>query len=95
MTNKPSYSCVVPYKMVSRPHMIHLNGLLVQPGKENDYTIQFIQNEYKEAVIHWWVSIDDLPEKLVSITRLEDGARWAYSSKWGVYVDTERLNREI
>ena len=87
-SNNPYYSCIVPKELVDGPHMVHFAGVLMQPGKHNDYTIEFIE---EDAVIHWWDdAVVGYGEKLVSITDLRTGSRWAYSSEDGVYVDTRR-----
>lgn len=85
----PHYSCIVPRDMVDGPHMVHFSGVLMQPGRNNDYTIEFLNDT--DAIIHWWDSeIESYADKLVSITQLRTGARWAFSSESGVYVDTRR-----
>lgn len=84
----PFYSCVVPRDMVNGPHMVHFAGVLMQPGRHNDYTIEFTD---EDAIVHWWDAIvNEYPEKLISVTHLRTGARWAYSSESGVYVDTRK-----
>jgi len=82
------YSCWVPADMVKEPHLIHFAGVLMQPGKHNDYTIEI---DGPDAFLHWWdPEICGYEDKLVSITKLFTGERWAYSSKDGVYVDTRK-----
>lgn len=77
------YRHPVPNDMVSSPHMIHLEGILMQPGKDNDYTIE-------GGHINWWNPLADRKELVVSVTRLTDGARWALSKEHGVFVDTRK-----
>jgi hypothetical protein len=85
----PYYSCMVPRDMVDGPHMVHFAGVLMQPGRHNDYTIEF--HDDTDAIIHWWDSVvNEYGEKLISITQLRTGKRWAHSSRSGVYVDTRR-----
>lgn len=84
------YSCWVPEYMVAGAHMIHFAGILMQPGKQNDYTIQLSGNGV-DALLHWWdPEICNHEEKLISITKLSTGERWAWSSGEGVYVDTRK-----
>lgn len=73
----------VPRDMIEAPHMIHLDGALMQPGKDNDYTIE-------EGHINWWNPLASDPCLVVSVTRLTDGARWAFSQEYGVFVDTRK-----
>jgi len=47
----PYYRHLAPIYMLAGPHMIHLNGSLVHPGIDNDYTIEFIKGQ---GMINWW-----------------------------------------
>lgn len=85
---KPCYSCRIPLDMIEVPHLIFLDGVLIQPGRENDYVLEMIDNT---AYLHVWnPEICNYDEKLICIVKLNTAERWAYSSKEGVYVDTRK-----
>ena len=84
------YSVQVPKYMLDGPNLIHLNGLMAYPGKENDYTIS-------DSIICWWnphvcEMINNEEELVISIIRLDTGEKWGISNKEGIFLDTRRKN---
>lgn len=93
-TEQPHYEHDVPLYMLEGPNLVHFDGRLAQPGHHNDYTFHRSEKEGL-AICRWWnPSMRSAKVKLVSITRLDTGDRWAFSSQDGVYIDT-RLEREM
>ena len=82
-------STVVPTDMISDPHLIFVNGILVNPGKNNDYTIQ---KGVEESKVVWWSPeiIDSFGhgDIHVIVIKLNDGTRWGFSNKEGIFLDT-------
>jgi len=86
---KSYYSCIVPSDMIDCPHLIFFHGTLLHPGKSNDYTLEIKENA---TILHLWnPDIYGYDEKLISVVKLNNGERWAYSSIEGVYVDTRKI----
>lgn len=88
LKEKPLLRHLVPRKMVDAPHQIHLGGILMQPGSDNDYIIERIGES--DAILCWNYSVADNPNAVVSITQLNTGERWAWTQDTGVFVDTRR-----
>lgn len=88
MSERPTYQHIIPAELVENPHLVHLGGALMQPGINNDYTIECHGGT---TIIKWWngVSEDD-PDIVISVTRLDTGERVALTPKDGVFVDTRR-----
>jgi hypothetical protein len=79
--------------MFEGPHTVHFNGLLVHPGRNNDYTLHHSNDSYVR--ICWWhpevgKMVETTEEITISVIRLDTGERWGYSNMEGVFVDTRK-----
>lgn len=91
MEDNPSYKTSVPTYMLEGPHMIHLNGIFVHPGRDNDYTFGI---ENGKTIVFWWnPEIEYMvktSEMVVSVLRLDTGERWGISNQDGIFIDTRK-----
>jgi hypothetical protein len=81
----------VPSYIVSGPHLVFFNGLLVNPGKENDYTLGFADGE--KTAIKWWNSgvtkqVELIGDFVVVVVRMDTGERFGVSYKEGIFLNT-------
>ena len=83
--SKPIFKHNIPFYMVNGPHQVHLDGMLMQPGIQNDYNI----NRGEQTSLSWW-NESWTEDSVISITRLDTGERWAMTKIHGVFVDTRR-----
>jgi len=94
--DKPSHITKVPAYMFNGPHMVHLNGLFVHPGRDNDYTLYHSIFEESDFVnIYWWHPevgrmAKTAEEMTISVLRLDTGERWGHSNTEGVFIDTRK-----
>ena len=93
------YEIMVPSYMIEGPHLVHLNGTLMNPGEDNDYTIGISNKNPTAAIIYWWdPNIKHMKKNIsISITRMDTGERWCFSNVDGVFLDTRgnNLNDQI
>jgi len=83
--------------MFEGPHMVHLNGVFVHPGRDNDYTLFHAEGDFIN--IHWWNPAVELMAKTteevtISVVRLDTGERWGYSNMEGVFIDTRKRHND-
>jgi len=88
--NKPNFTTTVPSHMFKGPHMVHLNGVFVHPGRDNDYTLFHSDSDLESVIIYWW-NPSVRPKDVVSVLRLDTGERWGHSAIEGVFVDTRKV----
>ena len=83
-------STTIPSDMLVLPHLIFVNGILMNPGQNNDYTLQL--NKHEESKIIWWnpevINAFKRGDVHVTVIKLHNGARWGFSNKEGVFLDT-------
>jgi hypothetical protein len=77
---------LVPKHIIHKNTMVYVNGLFLQPGKDNDYTI--VYNENSDFVKIKW-SRHVLPSDLICFFHPTTGKRWSWSFECGTYVDIE------
>jgi hypothetical protein len=82
---------IIPFYIISGPHLIFLNGLLANPGKENDYTLGPVDNG--KISIKWWNpdvkrEVDRIGDFVVVIVRMDTGERFGVSYKEGIFLNT-------
>lgn len=75
----------VPLAMLEAIHMVYRNGLLVQPGKHNDYTVDLGE---VIARVSWNIPLEQWEQ--VCVFCPATGSRWAWSPHCGVFVDIRR-----
>jgi hypothetical protein len=76
--------------MVEGPHMIFIEGILANPGDDNDYTLS-VEPTYSNIVWHNELIENYIKRErnfVITTVRLDNGKRWAFSNKEGVFINT-------
>ena len=81
----------MPVGFLEQPHMIFRNGVLCQPGEDNDYLVDYESLQQGEVLLCWQEPL--AVNETMSVVRLDTGERWAWSPHGGVYVDTRKRVR--
>jgi len=75
----------MPKYFLDAPHMVFRDGIIAQPGLDNDYSVD---DGGDDAVLEWHEPLRR--GEVTCVVRLDTGERWAWSTEEGVYVDTRK-----